>query len=895
MKKTKLLLLSLLTLVSSSMWGQSKGDVITFGAAKYNVVSDNMITNGTFDDGFTGWTGANDFSTTITSAGFRIDQEDTNNYLVGTTNSGGGDAKSLGTAWALEKGKSYFFTYRVKSLTGASGEQEYLVTSLTDTKSTETAVLNKPTLTANAWTTVEVLAENVEYAFLQVKFRWLASNFGFDDFKLFEIEVAGVDKTALNTEIGNANTLLAGIAAGTNWKTALSTAITSAQGVSAKADATVEEVNGAINALKAAEVAAKETEAAYQKVLALATKATNEKDNSKSEESAKTTLATAITTAKTNAFAAETAAEINAVYNTLETARQAYVNVATPTGYPLDVTYQKGNVAGNANRWAFNTDAQNKVYKASTEKNTDEYIADGFIENWKGSNFTGDITYTFSGLPAGHYRVSAYAFDNGMTGNVYFYAGNVENEAQLATTTDKFTNPVVEDVLVGQDSKMKVGLNIKTPGASWIGIANIRLEYFNELSDAEKLPAAKAALQSAISGAKPAPTANIGNEAFQYSASAVEAYSKALVDAQGVYDNASATLAEVNEAIASLAFPTLNGPKANTRYALVLKYDGWAYDNKAVTYIANGRPDAGNYNIQYLTPVNVNYAQAFIFTPVEGDKYKLSQIDADDNERFISTGVPYGGNTSQIRTTTTATDALVVEVRATATEGKWNLWNTEANNYIGSQDAGFFTVNSHIDFEIVEAKEIPGISVPAVGYATYIAPADVTIPSGVKAYSCDGAEGTALVLTEVTNTIPKDKPVILIAAGGYSDDTTYGYSNMNPKSETFTEEPLVGTYVDTPAPAGSYVLQDGSEGAKFYKVSGEAGQQPTVKANHVYLYFPASEVRAFALEDATGIETIHNSQFIIHNDDETYNLAGQRVGNDFKGIVIKNGKKQLNK
>ena len=49
--------------------------------------------------------------------------------------------------------------------------------------------------------------------------------------------------------------------------------------------------------------------------------------------------------------------------------------------------------------------------------------------------------------------------------------------------------------------------------------------------------------------------------------------------------------------------------------------------------------------------------------------------------------------------------------------------------------------------------------------------------------------------------------------------------------------------------------------------------------------------------ETTGISSIHNSQFTIHNsqfmndDAMMYNLAGQRVGKNYKGIVIQNGKK----
>jgi hypothetical protein len=46
--------------------------------------------------------------------------------------------------------------------------------------------------------------------------------------------------------------------------------------------------------------------------------------------------------------------------------------------------------------------------------------------------------------------------------------------------------------------------------------------------------------------------------------------------------------------------------------------------------------------------------------------------------------------------------------------------------------------------------------------------------------------------------------------------------------------------------------------------------------------------------DVTGIHSIENSELRIENYDY-YNLSGQRVGKDYKGIVIKNGKKYVQK
>ena len=234
------------------------------------------------------------------------------------------------------------------------------------------------------------------------------------------------------------------------------------------------------------------------------------------------------------------------------------------------------------------------------------------------------------------------------------------------------------------------------------------------------------------------PTANIGTGAFQYSQNAIDA-ANALV--QG-----TATVAEVEAAYEAVT--TVNAPADGQLFNVILTYGGWTYDNKAMTYLANGRTDAGLYNIQYKEAANQNLAQAFTFTKVSGNDYKMSQIDADGNVRYICTGTPYGGNNQQIRTTTNADDALVLNIRPTATEGIYNLYNTAQKDFIGSQDAGVYTVNSHIDFKLVETTK-PSITIntTAAGWGTTILPfAVASLPTDVKAYTSAAVDGESLTL-----------------------------------------------------------------------------------------------------------------------------------------------------
>jgi hypothetical protein len=390
-------------------------------------------------------------------------------------------------------------------------------------------------------------------------------------------------------------------------------------------------------------------------------------------------------------------------------------------------------------------------------------------------------------------------------------------------------------------------------------------------------------------------TANVGEGVFQKPASAATALTTAISDAQEVYDNTDATVDQVIAATESVktAVETynnveINEPADGQLFNVVLTYSGYTYDQKAMTYIANGRTDAGNYNIQYKEAANVNLAQAFTFTKVDGNNYVMSQIDADGNVRYISTGVPYGGNTGQIRTTTTVDKALKVTVIPTATEGVWNLKNTEANQYIGSQDAGVYTVNSHIDFNIVEtSKPSIAINTMAAGWGTTILPfAVASLPEGVKAYTCGDAVNGVLTLDEVT-ALEANKPYII--EGTWNETLTGDAQGV---ALNYTVGLLTGTYEDIDAPDGKYIMQKQNDKVGFYHVdynylAQEGMDKPKVKANRVYLTAPesASGARAFFFDggETTGINAI---EALANGDAQIFNVNGVQQPRLMKGLNI---------
>lgn len=170
----------------------------------YKIVGENLIQNPSFDSGVTGWTGGDGnplgSATVKTSGGV-----DGGAYLVPTTNSGKGGNASIGTAWELEAGKTYVFSYfiRQETNTSAVAKEGYIVTSQTNTaRGDETMTLMYAHEDADCAWTQNTVVTTAKYTYLQFCARWLDSRLGFDAFILAEVEEA-VDTKELSTLLEN--------------------------------------------------------------------------------------------------------------------------------------------------------------------------------------------------------------------------------------------------------------------------------------------------------------------------------------------------------------------------------------------------------------------------------------------------------------------------------------------------------------------------------------------------------------------------------------------------------------------------------------------------------------------------------------------------------------------
>lgn len=155
------------------------------------------------------------------------------------------------------------------------------------------------------------------------------------------------------------------------------------------------------------------------------------------------------------------------------------------------------------------------------------------------------------------------------------------------------------------------------------------------------------------------------------------------------------------------------------------------------------------------------------------------------------------------------------------------------------------------------------------------------VPEGVTAYTAK-VDGGLMALNEITKgIIPAGVAVIL-----QSTTDLYYISNADNVAGAGDNQ-LLGTDEAMAAPADCYVLSLGQNGVGFYPWAKGLG------ANKAYL-IDDSSVTGFAFSFAGGADAIE-SAIAVQSDGTRYNLQGQAVGRDYKGIVIVNGKKYYNK
>ena len=190
----------------------------------------------------------------------------------------------------------------------------------------------------------------------------------------------------------------------------------------------------------------------------------------------------------------------------------------------------------------------------------------------------------------------------------------------------------------------------------------------------------------------------------------------------------------------------------------------------------------------------------------------------------------------------------------------------------------------------------PAANITDAEWATTVTPDyAVDFADGVQAYIVESV-GEAITLKEIDDA-PANTPIIVNASKGSYTMTKKAEATADVTGNLLmsSDGSIVGTTTGSP-----YVLGKNSSKVVGF---GPLANGVTLAAGKAYIpasaFSDAKDFYPFVIGDeeseTTSINSIENGESRIENYDYIYNLAGQKVSKDYKGIVIVNGKKVIRK
>lgn len=285
---------------------------------------------------------------------------------------------------------------------------------------------------------------------------------------------------------------------------------------------------------------------------------------------------------------------------------------------------------------------------------------------------------------------------------------------------------------------------------------------------------------------------------------------------------------------------------------------------------------------------------------------KVNNFDAAKNASFRVLGVD--SNNAVI--TMTGNETLVPCSVAKCTSLKSSAYNTVVEQEITSIDfiGEYQAINTESPFDIAASK---GSNVSYDRTFTQNQPCTVCLPFALtaeelekvgKAYTLSAVNGSKATFTPVT-AIEAYKPYLLIpSASDKLLERIAATKNIAAPTEAKTSVSGGYSFVGT-LQAKESVKQEGMEIYGFSASEGKfvhAGSNASIKAFRAYISVPTTALSTAASRSidigfggTTGINEIQNAQ--SSSAAATYDVAGKRVGKNYKGVVIRNGKKMIQK
>ena len=234
----------------------------------------------------------------------------------------------------------------------------------------------------------------------------------------------------------------------------------------------------------------------------------------------------------------------------------------------------------------------------------------------------------------------------------------------------------------------------------------------------------------------------------------------------------------------------------------------------------------------------------------------------------------------------------------------FDCWRNSGENNAFSVSSKPYFFNIEMDLSDWDAGKITvapynTTTISSVGYSTYSNGEMCTI-SGATAYTVSANNTSSVTMNEMAAATIWPASAGMILKGTPDAPVTISAVASDATATTIGTNYLKGTGNSSAvitATAYTYVFaNDPTHGVGFYLAEGNG----TLAAHKAYLDLSEAPGKAgeflsfnFDEEETDGISKVANANFDANA--QVYNLAGQKVGANYKGIVIVNGKKVVRK
>lgn len=307
----------------------------------------------------------------------------------------------------------------------------------------------------------------------------------------------------------------------------------------------------------------------------------------------------------------------------------------------------------------------------------------------------------------------------------------------------------------------------------------------------------------------------------------------------------------------------------------------------------NRNDDATTFKNTQNWTANTNLPAIYIGVVAEPKTYSGTVMDDSGNtiENATVSLVSTDGKNVQYSAITDKNGAYSINV--VQSTRKYNA-TVSAYGYDDATDNNItFADNVAKNFELTSKAEV-SVTVTLAEWATITTPATyaVSFDEDTEVYIATAEEGNSIKLTKIDDA-PAMTPVVIHATAGAGTYTMTKKDFATSDVSANILKSAKGTEVGD-GNGNYYVLGMQNAGVGF----GPLANGVTLAKGKAYLVPTSpSGFLTFVIGDedeTTSINSIDNGELGIDNSDY-YNLSGQKVGKDYKGVVIVNGKKVIRK